>query len=210
MTSIPLRGLRTRLDTQNPTLIPNMDLVVSSGRGTLDVMDPSDFLSRFPRTAGTVNATLGGTVTTGDTITLTVALGTISGGSASWSYTTVSGDTLETIAEELAAVVNASQTAQSYGISAATGGAAAPDRLVLSMAGPVANAATISYTSPGTETVTLSPSNGAFVGGAGPIIPLKNFKFSHRGVILNFWYGQPVNVGSNLAAAMAAQGAPVL
>jgi len=66
--------------------------------------------------------TLGGAITVGNQIDLTVTNGTISGGSATVSATSVGGDTLATMATKLAAAVNASVPLTSKGFAAVAAG----------------------------------------------------------------------------------------
>ena len=73
--------------------------------------------SNLPETAS-----LTGSVTAGDTITLTVTDSGLTGGSESVTYTVASGDSLGTIADQLAALVNADSNLQSIAVSATTSG----------------------------------------------------------------------------------------
>ena len=65
---------------------------------------------------------IGGTVTSGDVLTLTAYDAGISGGSASVSYTAASGNTTTSIASSLASAVNASSSLSTAGITATSSG----------------------------------------------------------------------------------------
>lgn len=210
ISQIPVQLARRRLDAQNPTLIPNLGVPVSSGKGTLDVMDPTTFLGKYPRTSANVTATIGGTVTASTTVHLTLTWGLLAGGAETWTYDVVSGDTLETIAAALIDLINESATAQTYGIEASSGEEAHPDEVVVTLFGPAANSAVLSGGASADETVTISPSGGAFSGATGPIIPLENFSFGWNGTRFNLWYGIPANIGLDAVAAMVSQGLPIL
>jgi hypothetical protein len=68
-------------------------------------------------------ATVGGTVTSGDKITITVYDAGISGGSAAVSYTATSSDTLTTFATNLTTAINGSTSLQNIGVTATSSGA---------------------------------------------------------------------------------------
>lgn len=212
MTTIPPAGTPGIFDPRNPTLLPNFNRPVASGNGTLGYQSPASFLAANPRADATASATIGGTVTTGDTITLKVTLATLSGGSNSVAYTAVAGDTVETIAEALANLVTGNGVFQDANIFAETGGEAAPAEVVVHANGPVGNFAVLSYTlsSGATETVTLSPSGGALSGGSGPIFAANNFDWGQNGSVNSFFAGQPYELGYDVITAMVAQGMPIV
>ncbi|MBS1996705.1 MAG: hypothetical protein JSS86_10355, partial [Cyanobacteria bacterium SZAS LIN-2] len=66
---------------------------------------------------------LGGTVTTGNTLTVTVNNSGLTGGTQAVSYTVVGGDTLTTIATKLAAALTSNSNLQTAGINATSNGA---------------------------------------------------------------------------------------
>ena len=72
---------------------------------------------------GTVYLYIGGSITTGDKLTITFANSGISGSPVSVSYTTVGGDTTTTAATGLKAAINASTPLSSAGILATSSGA---------------------------------------------------------------------------------------
>jgi len=69
---------------------------------------------------GTVNATIGGTKTTGDIVTLKFKDYGLPGGEQSISYTVQSADTLATIATALVSAINANGNLQTIGVKGAT------------------------------------------------------------------------------------------
>ena len=67
---------------------------------------------------GNTTATIGGSPTTGDVLTITAHNQALSGGDEAVSYTVLSSDTLLTIADGLAAAINADTHLQTLGVSA--------------------------------------------------------------------------------------------
>lgn len=67
-------------------------------------------------------ATIGGTITIGNTVTVTVADPALSGGSEAVVYTIVSGDTTTTVATKLAAAITADAKLQAIGVNAVSSG----------------------------------------------------------------------------------------
>lgn len=207
-TKIPLQGTPGVLDPRNPTLVPNFDTTVASGAGTVDQFSPEAFDQANPRTAAVVTATIGGTITNGDTITTTLTQGALPGGSISHEITVVTADTTTTIAEKIAAAWGDDDIAEQFNIEVTAAGAV----VTFSWEGPMANVATLSYVVGGsaTETVTLSPAGGAFSGGSGPVYAYNNFQYSYGGTIINFRAGQPEFCDPGLVAALATNGMPVV
>ena len=95
-------------------------------------------------------ATIAGTVTVGNVLTLTAHDSSLSGGQESVSYTVVTGDTLTKIATGLAAAVNSDSHLSAIGIVAYSSGA------VVSLATAAGNTTTWTKTVTGTETITLA------------------------------------------------------
>ena len=97
-------------------------------------------------------ATIGGTITVGDVLTLTAHDPILGGGQESVSYTVVTGDTTTKVAAGLAAAVNADPTLAAYGIVAYSSGA------VASLATASGNNTTFtkSTNTGATETITLA------------------------------------------------------
>ena len=67
---------------------------------------------------GNTTATIGGTKTTGDILTLTIQNSNLSGGQTSISYTVLAGDTLTTIASAFASAINSNSSLQGIGVAA--------------------------------------------------------------------------------------------
>ncbi|MBK8221888.1 MAG: hypothetical protein IPK73_12760 [Candidatus Obscuribacter sp.] len=67
-------------------------------------------------------ARLGGTITAGDTLTITVSDSALSGGQQAVNYVVQAGDTLATAAAGLAAVITATPALQAIGVNAAANG----------------------------------------------------------------------------------------
>jgi hypothetical protein len=210
-TLIPLRGTLGAQDAQNPQLLPLMDRSSSSGAGgTLDHMTPSQYLTAFPRTSGSATITIGGSITNLDTTTLTFTGGIFSGGSyTTAAYTIVTADTTATVMSKTIDAINNDSVLATSGISAEPVGTGSPLVLTVNASGPAANGVVITANRTGASTTTYTVS-GALAGGSGPIIPTANFSFSYNGCQLNFLYGQPVNVGSDLLAVLIAQDRPII
>ncbi len=208
---IPLQGTPGFLDTRNPTLLPNFYKPVVIGN-TTGLRSPRGYVQSNPRVSATASATVGGTVTAGDVITLTFSVGTLPGGSLAVKYTVVSTDTTETIAESLATAVNVNPTAQNYGLTAGITGAANPEELNFLWTGPIGNFVTISASVSGsaTETITLSPSNGLMSGGSGPIIASNNFSYQAGNSTHAYFFGNPYNPPYTVLADMVRQGMPIV
>ncbi|HIA53570.1 MAG TPA: LysM peptidoglycan-binding domain-containing protein [Candidatus Melainabacteria bacterium] len=97
-------------------------------------------------------ATIGGTKTTGDTITVNVYNSALGGGTQAVTYTVLSGDTLSTIASGVASAINGNGNLQAIGVSASASGK------VVTIQSKSANLTTYRATtsSSATETITLS------------------------------------------------------
>jgi hypothetical protein len=111
------------------------------------------------------NALVGGTVTNGDNVSITVADTGLSGGQQAVGYTVAGGDTLTTIAGKLAANFSANANLQAIGVSATASGTTIAIRSVSP------NVTTYSYTQGGnTETVDFGINKTAqniTIGGTG-------------------------------------------
>jgi hypothetical protein len=106
---------------------------------------------------GVQTAVVGGSKTTGDTLTITVYDVGLTGGSKTETYTVLSGDTLTTIASGLAGVINADSALSAIGVSATSNGT------VINITSSSYNATTYtqSTSSGATETISLSNTVGA-------------------------------------------------
>lgn len=221
---VPLRGTLylKALDAQNPQLIPSMDFPSSSAGAagvsspTLDVLAPSKYLSTFPRTDATVTLTVGGTITNGNTVILTFSNAIIpvigAQGPDTYSpptYTVVTADTTATVADGIMNIINLDPNLQALGVYATKGGTSLPLQVVIRQSGPIGNFTTVSAAVTGTITATMGNA-GVMAGGAGPIIPIADFKMAYNGTVQNFWYAKPQNVGSDMLSAMITAGVPIL
>ena len=117
------------------------------------------------QTSLTQTARIGGTVTSGNTLTITVSDPALSGGTESATYTVQSGDTTSTIAAGLAAAITADTNLQTLGVNASS----SSSLLTIKSVSP--NVTTYSQSTSGgaTETITLGVSKNtvqnATVGG---------------------------------------------
>lgn len=190
------------LRSGSPTLLPQFD-VPTAQNGTTTLVTPEAVLTLEPRANATASATIGGTVTTSSTVYLTVTQAQLPGGALTYTYTVVSGDTLATIAEGLASLINNDQTnAAVFGIFATTNEAV----VTVNWPGPCGNFGVLTGGASAGETVTTSPSNGDMSGGTGPIIPTQNFEVQWQGSTLVYWAGQPAQVDYQLLSTMIVQG----
>lgn len=205
---LPYQGRPGKFDPLSPTLIPNFYKGFMSLNGTLDYKSPAKVAQDFPQTAATATATIGGTITSGNTVTLTVSQGQFSGGAISGTYTVQGSDTVATVAEGVATALN--EAAESAGNPFL---AEASEAVVtVSWPGPMGNTAVLSATKSGgaTETITLSPSNGVMSGGTGPVFCANNFNFTWNGSVMSFYYGKPYFLGNDLLSALANADMPVV
>lgn len=100
-------------------------------------------------------AKIAGTVTTGDTLTITVADSGLSGGQKAVTYTVQSGDTLSTVASGLAASLTADTSLQAVGVNASANG----QIVSLKSASPNITTYTQSTSGGATETIALGVTN---------------------------------------------------
>lgn len=103
----------------------------------------------------TGDATIGGTKTTGDVLTITVHDPALSGGQQAVNYTVQSGDTLTTIASGIAAAINANSNLSAIGVGATSAGT------IVTFISASANLTTYTKSTSGgaTETITLGTAN---------------------------------------------------
>lgn len=178
-TILPPAGTPGVFDPRQPTLIPNFDRNIASSTPnappTVSHSSPAAFLASNPRVSASATATIGGTVTTSDTITIAMSNPVFPGGVISHTYTTVGGDSVTTIAEALAALFDNDPTAAAFEIEATAAGAV----VTFAQSGPVGNFSVLSKPteSPGTITIGGTALTGdviavLFAGAAlGPIAP---------------------------------------
>ena len=109
---------------------------------------------------GTQTATIAGTITTGNTLTVTIHNTALAGGVEAVTYTVLGGDTLISVAAGIATAMNADTKLQAIGVSASASPAmqAAWSQSWSGNAGtsPGMNADTVSATDGGSNTVTNS------------------------------------------------------
>ncbi len=213
--ALPASGTPGVFDPRNPTLIPNVHRPVvggAPGMPTMGLKSPASFLADNARADATAAITIGGTATPGDIITLVLTSTALPAGSLSFAYTVASGDTVTTIAEGLAALVNADLTAQAKGIRAYLAGTNLPAKMFVAWPGPIGNFAVISRTLSGGASVTgtLAPSNGVLSGGSGPVFAGNNFTYSLDGNTQSFYYGNPYVLGLNVITAMVRDNMPIV
>jgi YD repeat-containing protein len=122
----------------------------SAGRGTVGTNTINKPIKMTRKAATPVKATIGGTKTTGDVLTLTFTDSALPGGSQSVAYTVLAPDTLTTIASALAAAVNANANLRKLGVTAAATGTK------LAMISQSANATAYSKSLSGGATETIS------------------------------------------------------
>ena len=204
MSVLPLQGTPGVYDPRNPTLLPNFNLNVASG-STVDHADPQTYLTDFPRVDATVTATIGGTITATDTVALTITHTLLPSGSLTVTYTVGASDTVDSIADGLADLINDSATAQNLALRADVAKAV----ITLRWNGPVGNFAVLTdaVTGSATETVTLGNS-GVFSGGSGPVIATNNFNFQ-SGNVMSFFYGNVYPIGYDLITQLVNQAMPI-
>jgi len=188
---------------------------------------------------GLETLTVGGTITTGDTVTLTVTDAGLSGGHVTLpAYTVLVTDTTTTIATALKGLINASAALAAIGVTATSSGAVvditstSPNHTTYSvaktgttetytLASLVTETVTIANTNTGSETVTATE----LTGGSGPVIPLSNFEFAqstsvpstnptgfvaNQGVSTTFRAGVPTLVDYDTVVALCGAGQPIV
>lgn len=166
MVNTPLAGTPGRGYSRNPTLLPNFDKPYASGSGTVGLLSPAAFLQANPRTNATATATIGGTVTTGDILTLELTNGVFQNvvgnidnaplsSIVSHSYTVLAGDTVGTIAEAFAKLFNDDSALQGFDIEVDAGGASGAV-LTFNHPGPIGNLSVISVPSEETVKITIA------------------------------------------------------
>jgi RHS repeat-associated protein len=106
---------------------------------------------------GTASATIGGTKTTGNVLTLTVHDAGLTGGQKAINYTVLTGDTLSSIATNLAAAVSADTSLQAIGVSATAAGT------IITLSSTSVNVTTYTQSVTGTETIALGTNTFGFL-----------------------------------------------
>ena len=126
------------------------DYVYNSSGQLISVTDADSKTTTLQYT-GTSSATISGTVTNGNVLTITVHDAGLSGGQKSKSYTVTSGNTLTDIASGLVSAINGDTDLQSIGVSASSAGA------VVTLTSHSTNVTTYTQSTSGgaTEVITL-------------------------------------------------------
>ena len=138
----PLVSTSIATSVVSPSVYPSAYAESVSGVGT-ETLSLGQFI------AGTQTATVGGTATTGDELSIEVTNSALAGGLESASYTVPSGSpSTTTMAAGLASAINADTHLQAIGVTATSTGA------VVTIA---ANATTYTTTNGATEILTVYP-----------------------------------------------------
>jgi hypothetical protein len=149
--SIPPQGTPGVFDPRNPTLLPNFDRSVvpsatkNGGVTTVSHSSPRGFVSDNPRVDATATATIGGTTTPGDEVTIDItnpafANQGLSPAKISITHLVTSADTTTSIAEEIAAQINDNANAEYADVRADAAGVVVTVR----QSGPVGNLTVLS------------------------------------------------------------------
>ena len=208
---LPYQGRIGVRDLASPTLIPNFYDGVVSKNGTLDYQSPAQYLQNNPRTSASANATIGGTVASGNVVTLTLTQNQLPGGALTASYTATGSDTVETVAEGLASAFNTVVRAQlGNALVTAIYATTSEAEVVINWDGPLGNFATLSDTTSGSITVTLSPVGGGLTGGSGPVFCANNFEYQRGTSTLAFYYGKHYELDGAFLRALVRDDQPVV
>lgn len=196
----------------NPTLIPNFDQAVVATPGvtvpTIPLLSPAAMLEAVAAAAATGSFTVGGTVTSGNVITLAFANPALPGGVYHLVFTVTTETTVAEVAAGLAAAIGKDPVLNAFRISAAVD-EAVPAQVDVTQESVVGNYTTMSYAAgSNTETLTFAAS-GKLAGGAGLVTPYNNFEFAFNSQIFAFWIGKPVAVDYRLLSAMMVAGVPI-
>jgi hypothetical protein len=160
--------------------------------------------------AATAVVTVGGTVAAGNTASVTFTSPALSA-PVTVTYTALSGDTIQSVAEGLASEINQNTTLGFYDVIATTEYDTVADeaKVVVNWPGPLGNLCVLSEAVTGSVTLTLSNS-GVLSGGAGPVIPLNTFSVRLGGSATWFYQDTPFQTLTNdLAQLVAALPKPV-
>lgn len=140
-----------------------MDQLIASVNGLAQRMDQQGVAAN-----ASVTATMGGTINAGDTFTLTALNPSItvlqSPGAVLTSQTIASTDSLATVAQEAAALINTNSTMQVAGITASSSGSVVTVRQI----GTIGNSTTITSALKSGASITVTMGNaGVMAGGSG-------------------------------------------
>lgn len=172
-------------------------------RGQLISEPPSQFISRFVRAFASITITITGSISNNDQLQVNVTLPAI--GTISKTITATGSDTTTTLAQKIAKALSDDSTLRAYRTYANS----LANVVTFNWPGPLGNFVTLTQSVPvGSESIALGNS-GAMAGGAGPILPYNTFEFNIKGQVIDCRANTPMNVGTNVVAAMAAASAAI-
>lgn len=195
------------VDNLNPTLKPNIYDYYVGPNGSCNPVSPAQVVLSYPRVAGTVTITVGGTPHAGDVLTVNVENNVLPNGVESVSYTVASGPaSLAESGESLVAAINNDSVLQQHDIYATSFNAV----VTLHQLGPLSNFTTVAASVSGSgHEVTLTVGNsGKLAGGSGPTVPLNNNQMALSGGVLDLRFGVPVLLNYSQLSAVVAAGLP--
>jgi hypothetical protein len=194
--------------TQNPVLVPDFYTPVCLGGG-ISMLSPNDLLGQpgYARTNATATGTIGGTVATGHTLTLTFTNGAFkdAGGARSVTYATSGGETATTAALGLTDAINSDPVLRGFGIYATAVGAV----VTINHPGPIGQFTTVTFATTGAETCTFSPVSGTLAGGGGAVYPFNSFRYAYSNQTFQFRARLPVVIPQPILVAMVRDGMPI-
>lgn len=191
--------IRTTIDGASPRSTSFSTSIQSSGTETVVFQGNVD---------ESTNATIGGTVTTGDVTSITIDNAALPGGEKTISYTSVAGNTTTTIATALKNAINADTNLQAIGLTADSSGAVITLQTYTNYTASVSGSAT--------ETVTLANGNRgtilATIGGkptTGDVVSINVRNASLSGGVKTISYtvvanDTPLSIAQGLTAAINA------
>lgn len=201
------------LNSGQPTLVPGFYDAVVNAKGGLDYKSPAQMAADYGRTNATVAATIGGTITPGNTPTITLTHKALPGGSVSYTHTVVASETTAGVAAALSDGLDAAIAASGVSLPIATGVGtttlASESIITVNWNGPVGNSGVLSFATLGTLTATLAPVGGALTGGSGVVFAGNNFTYQYRNSVLTFYYGKAYRPDSVLLAKLLADNMPI-
>jgi hypothetical protein len=191
-----------------PTLIPNLDGVTDSG-ALIEYQTPN--AAAAGRVLATATVTVGGSITNTNTAAITLT-SVVFAAPITVQYTVITGDSLQSVAEGLASLINAQATLQGYDIYATVGVGTTGAEAIITIAwpGPLGNLCTLSKAVTGNITLTLTPAGGALSGGAGAVIPTQNVTVQLGLNTVDLWIDKPVLLdAARVSLLVAALATPV-
>lgn len=208
-------GQITRWQQQQKTLHQNFALdydaagqltMATAGRGALPPPYANQSFYAYDsaanrtavQTSQVQNILVGGSKTTGDVLTVTVNDSGLTGGAQAVNYTVLAGDSLTTIATNLAATITADSSLQALGIDAVSTGTT----VTLRSKSPNITSYATSLSGSATETLVTGINNSIWnisVGGT-----------SHNGDVLQVIVRDPALSGGSTTASYTVSGSPTL